>query len=260
MADISAWSPIDESNTTAPPNGWPEFMMPAMVNNSARAMMGAVRRWYDQVLDGSLVLPYVSATGGGMTGGLTVNSVAGISTIGGITASGLIQGGAISSLGPASISGTVTAGGLGSTGSLNVAGGATILGSVTTGFLQASSLSVPNVATVGALTCNNNIYAGGSVSAAVYLTHAVRATTDAQPYTAGLAELRRLNPVSFVDGGTTRYGLVASEAAEVVPEMVGQAEGVPSPPQTLETGLLHWVVINAVKELAARVEALEGAP
>jgi hypothetical protein len=246
MADISAWSATDESNTVAPPDGWPEFMPPSMVNNSARAMMGAVRRWYDQVLDGSLVLPYVSATGGG--------------TIGGITASGLIQGGAISSLGPASISGTVTAGGLGSTGSLNVAGGATILGSVTTGFLQASSLSVPNVATVGALTCNNNIYAGGSVSAAVYLTHAVRATTDAQPYTAGLAELRRLNPVSFVDGGTTRYGLVASEAAEVVPEMVGQAEGVPSPPQTLETGLLHWVVINAVKELAARVEALEGAP
>ena len=235
-------------------------MMPSLVNNSARAMMGAVRRWYDDVLDGSLALPYVKATGGGMTGGLTVNSPAGISTTGGITASGAILGGSLSSLGAASISGTVTAGNLGTTGNLNVQGGATILGSVTTGFLQANSLSVPNIATVGALTCTNNIYAGGSVTAAVYLTHAAADSADTEPYTAGLAELRRLNPVSFVVGERTRYGLVASEAGRIVPEMVGQAEDVPSPPQTLETGLLHWVVINAVKDLAARVEALEGAP
>jgi len=257
MADISAWSPIDESNTAAPPDGWPEFMQNSMVNNSARAMMGAIRRWYDDVLDGSLALPYVSSTGGGMTGGLTVNSVAGISTIGGITASGAILGGSLSSLGAASISGTVTAGGLGTTGSLNVQGGATILGSVTTGFLQASSLSVPNIATVGALTCNNDIYAGGSVTAAVYLTHAASATTEVQPYTAGLAELRQLRPVSFVVGEHTRYGLVASEAAAVVPEML-EAEGDDVP--SLQPGHLIWLCVTAIAELATRLEALEGVP
>jgi hypothetical protein len=97
--------------------------------------------------------------------------------------------------------------------------------------------------------------------------------TDVQPYTAGLAELRQLNPVSFVysagaafrdDSGTTRYGLLASEVAPIVPEMVGQAEleveGVPSPTQTLMPGHATWLLINAVKELAARVEVLEGAP
>lgn len=49
MADISEWSPVDESNTAAPPNGFPEFMAPSGINNAARAMMGAIRRWYDTV-------------------------------------------------------------------------------------------------------------------------------------------------------------------------------------------------------------------
>jgi hypothetical protein len=52
--------------------------------------------------------------------------------------------------------------------------------------------------------------------------------------------------------------------APVVPEMVGQAEldveGVPSSTQTLMPGHATWLLINAVKELAARVEVLEGAP
>ena len=393
MADISAWSPIDESNTSAPPDGWPEFMQHSMVNNSARAMMGAVRRWYDQVLDGSLHLPYVSSAGGGMTGGLTVNSLAGISTTGGITASGAILGGSLSSLGAASISGTVTAGDLGTTGTLNVQGTATIAGSVTTGALQATSLSslgaigatgtvtagglvstgnisasndilvgnnasIPGTATVGALVSTGDIGAAGTLtgaiissSGAINAAGAVNAAqyniarpdpatsvgsstsiydgsgapnivldsggnnfyravahsimnrpatisyavfngtgtynasgswlvisddavkTDVQPYSAGLAELRQFNVVSFVysagaafrdDAGTTRYGLMASEVAPIVPEMVGQAEldvdGVPSPTQTLMPGHATWLLINAVKELAARVEALEGAP
>src|SRR4249920_535258 len=49
MGDISTWNPVDNSNTAAPPDGWPEGQAPSGVNNSARAMMGAVRRWYDTV-------------------------------------------------------------------------------------------------------------------------------------------------------------------------------------------------------------------
>jgi hypothetical protein len=49
MADISTWSPVDESNTAAPPAGAPENMQPSAVNNTMRAMMGAIRRWYDTV-------------------------------------------------------------------------------------------------------------------------------------------------------------------------------------------------------------------
>lgn len=49
MADInqSSWSETDGSNTTAPPAGWPEGMPANAVNDSARAIMGAIKRWYD---------------------------------------------------------------------------------------------------------------------------------------------------------------------------------------------------------------------
>lgn len=71
MADISAWSPVDESNTAAPPNGWPEYMQNSMVNNCARAMMGAIRRFYDQLIAGTLDLPYLKLSGGGIAGSLS---------------------------------------------------------------------------------------------------------------------------------------------------------------------------------------------
>jgi cytoskeletal protein CcmA (bactofilin family) len=183
-----------------------------MVNNSARAMMGAVRRWYDQVLDGSLVLPYVSATGGGMTGGLTVNSAAGISTIGGITASGMIQGGSLSSLGAVSASGTVTAGNLGTTGNLTVQGGATITGSVTTGALQANSLYVPNVATVGALQSNNDISANGTVTGSIVAStgaiNAAGAVNAAQYNIAGLTLMTSVGSATSIFDGSGSPNIV----------------------------------------------------
>jgi hypothetical protein len=76
MGDISTWSPVDESNTAAPPNGWPENQPTNTVNNCARAMMGAVRRWYDTVtaqlasLTSSLA-NYLPLAGGTLTGGLS---------------------------------------------------------------------------------------------------------------------------------------------------------------------------------------------
>lgn len=79
MADISEWDPVDDGNTDAPPNGWPEFMQPSAVNNAARAMMGAIRRWYDTVtaqLAGvaATLATKVSRSGDLMTGPLTVTS------------------------------------------------------------------------------------------------------------------------------------------------------------------------------------------
>lgn len=52
MADIAAsnWTEADASNSTAAPDGWPEGMAPSGVNDSGRAMMGAVKRWYDQTI------------------------------------------------------------------------------------------------------------------------------------------------------------------------------------------------------------------
>ena len=101
MSDISSWSPVDESNTTAPPNGWPEFMNPSDVNNCARAMMGAIRRNYDGLAAGTVALPYVKTTGDStIAGNLTVN--------GGVTAAGQLWGGSLAIAGGGYIAGGLT--------------------------------------------------------------------------------------------------------------------------------------------------------
>jgi hypothetical protein len=50
-ADIGAatWSETDASNNSAPPAGWPVNMQPNQVEPTARAMMGATKRWYDHI-------------------------------------------------------------------------------------------------------------------------------------------------------------------------------------------------------------------
>lgn len=45
----SDWSETDASNNQASPRGWPENMLPSGVNDSARAVMGAVKRWADHI-------------------------------------------------------------------------------------------------------------------------------------------------------------------------------------------------------------------
>jgi hypothetical protein len=49
VADINQWSETDSSNNSASPVGFPEGMAPSGVNDSARAVMGAVRRLRDQL-------------------------------------------------------------------------------------------------------------------------------------------------------------------------------------------------------------------
>lgn len=51
MADINnaAWSQTDDNNNGGSPSGFPEGMAPSGVNNSERAVMGAVKRWHDQI-------------------------------------------------------------------------------------------------------------------------------------------------------------------------------------------------------------------
>jgi len=50
MADIGAsnWNATDASNTTAAPDGMPEGMAPSGVNDWGRAVMGAVKRWWNK--------------------------------------------------------------------------------------------------------------------------------------------------------------------------------------------------------------------
>lgn len=52
MVDInqSAWAEVDSSNNSASPNGWASgTMLPSQVEPTARAMMGATKRFYDHI-------------------------------------------------------------------------------------------------------------------------------------------------------------------------------------------------------------------
>ncbi len=46
MSNLSSWTTSAASNNAASPDGFPEGMAPSGVNDSAREMMAAVRRWY----------------------------------------------------------------------------------------------------------------------------------------------------------------------------------------------------------------------
>lgn len=47
MANIETWSTTAALNNSAAPNGWPENMSSAGLNDSARELMAAAKRWYD---------------------------------------------------------------------------------------------------------------------------------------------------------------------------------------------------------------------
>jgi hypothetical protein len=171
MADISAWSPVDESNTAAPPNGWPENMQVSGINNCARAMMGAVRRFYDKLNDGSFV--FNSITCG------PINSTGNIHTAGTITSDLSITGGTVNSTGNMSAAGTLTCGPITSTGSITC-GPITSTGSITCGPIN----STGNIHTAGTITSDLAITGGtvsstGNMSAAGTLTASVANVANA---------------------------------------------------------------------------------
>jgi hypothetical protein len=77
------------------------------------------------------------------------------------------------------------------------------------------------------------------------------------PYEHGLAEIRQLTPMIF---GERRFvGLALDDCREAMPEMVSRTTdhaGVMT--EGLNTGALSYALVNAIKELADRIEELEG--
>lgn len=165
MTEISEWSPIDESNTAAPPNGWPENMAPSAVNNTARMMMGAIRRFFDWTTSNILALQTTAAnalplSGGSMSGPLStpqltvsgpayITGPVGVNTS--LQVSSILRGNTIVS------DGNITAGG-------------DIGGNVITGNAVASAGSITAADNIigDALISNGNITAAGSVSATAF--------------------------------------------------------------------------------------------
>ena len=100
-----------------------------------------------------------------------------------------------------------------------------------------------------------------------------RLKTDVEPYAAGLAAIRQLEPVTYrkldgIDGapmGDDRIiGLMADAAAAAMPEMVfdhdvevHRNDTENTPVQMMNTSALTFAFINCFKELVSRIEALE---
>jgi hypothetical protein len=91
-------------------------------------------------------------------------------------------------------------------------------------------------------------------------------------YAPGLDAVRRLEPVTFQFNGkgglpadgTTHYGLIADDVAEIMPELVGEFSAPlnkddtePTVFKTIDPGRAIYAVINAIRELEARLAALE---
>jgi hypothetical protein len=89
-----------------------------------------------------------------------------------------------------------------------------------------------------------------------------RIKKDITPYEHGLDEVLDLNPVTFAyngtfgfeDDGHTHVGLIAQDVEPVLPEMVASIAGV----KHLDMNVILMTLVNAVKELTARIEKLEG--
>lgn len=81
-----------------------------------------------------------------------------------------------------------------------------------------------------------------------------------EPYERGLTEIRQLAPVIY-DQRRRLVGLALDDCREVMPEMVSRVtDHAGETTEGLNTGALSYALVNAVRELADRVEALERRP
>jgi hypothetical protein len=123
----------------------------------------------------------------------------------------------------------------------------------------------------------------------------IRMKQNVADYTAGLAAILQLRPVTYQFNGlygseadgATHIGLVADEVEAVMPEMVGEMQRAANPPpvmvsrdgndlppyipapapdpasletiKTLDVGPLTYAIVNALKEISDRLDALEAA-
>jgi hypothetical protein len=103
-------------------------------------------------------------------------------------------------------------------------------------------------------------------------TSDARCKEDVRDLDAGLAELRKVRPVRFryngrggTPAGLTGVGVLGQEIETVLPETVRRIENAPADEPELDNlrifsaHALTFVLINAVKELAGKVDMLERA-
>jgi hypothetical protein len=183
MSEVSTWDPVDDNNDSAPPAGAPEGMQPSAVNNTMRAIQGAVRRMYDTFTAQFTALPttYLRLTGGTLRDGIDIAR-------------------------------------FDTTGTYNVTGSWQFISDAR-----------------------------------------AKAADSIRPYDKGLQAVLALRPVQYryLASDVPRYGLIAQDVVPIVPEMVGEVDVDGEARLTLMPTHTNWLLINAVKELAAENALLE---
>jgi hypothetical protein len=134
----------------------------------------------------------------------------------------------------------------------------TVFGNLTMGTTGAPKL----------LTVNGNINYTGTLTD----TSDKRLKKDVRPYKEGLKKIVALEPVNFkfnglggtVDDNRDRIGLIAQDVHKVFPELVHPQLRQLNPGDSSETKILTvdfqsltFIIINAIKELSARIDKLE---
>ena len=111
------------------------------------------------------------------------------------------------------------------------------------------------------VTANNiTVTSGGQINAVDFnSTSDVRLKQNVQPLTGATEVVNQLQGVSFdwIENGERAYGLIAQEVEKIVPELVEHDEHK-DVKYVKYLGLIAYLV-EANKELQARVEALESA-
>jgi hypothetical protein len=106
--------------------------------------------------------------------------------------------------------------------------------------------------TAPTITTTGDITAGGAVTA--FSDRSLK--KDISTIRDALAKVKALRGVNFtmINSGEVTIGVIAQEVQEVVPEVIRNNNGTLS----VAYGNLTAVLIEAVKELSARLDAIEG--
>lgn len=187
----ATWSETDASNTAASPNGWPANMPSNQVAPSARAMMGAVKRWYDHANP--------TVTSGGSANAQTLTYAA--------APAAYVAGDCYTFIAGASNTGATTL-------NINALGAKTV--AIGGGTLTGGEI----VATRPVQTCfdgtNFQLMSGGAIATAQGGTGQTAAwTAGAIPYLASATKFGQDSSGLFVwDGGNHRLGVGTASPAE----------------------------------------------
>jgi hypothetical protein len=117
-----------------------------------------------------------------------------------------------------------------------------------------------NLSVTGTITASSNITSSGTVTGAeVTATSDVALKENITTISDALATVDKLRGVDFTwkDGGKNGTGLIAQEVESVVPEAVLDVTTNDETTKTIAYGNLTGVLVEAIKDLKKKVEALE---